>query len=101
MPLSAAGHDPKMINTDKKYATKVGCKGGRGGPVCSCEVAMTVLAVPDQPTTAPESAAKDASLPADVGTRRPASRSDRPEKKAKRFQPTGRVLGVEEVAWLD
>eukprot|EP00808_Paulinella_micropora_P026107 g50530.t1 len=62
---------------------------------------MTVLAVPDQPTTAPESAAKDASLPADVGTRRPASRSDRPEKKAKRFQPTGRVLGVEEVAWLD
>eukprot|EP00808_Paulinella_micropora_P003853 g53928.t1 len=26
MPLSAAGHDPKMINTDKKYATKVGCK---------------------------------------------------------------------------
>eukprot|EP00808_Paulinella_micropora_P017079 g43699.t1 len=26
MPLSAAGHDHKMINTDKKYATKVGCK---------------------------------------------------------------------------
>eukprot|EP00808_Paulinella_micropora_P029111 g70441.t1 len=26
MPLSAAGHDPKVISTDKKYATKVGCK---------------------------------------------------------------------------
>eukprot|EP00808_Paulinella_micropora_P011138 g22943.t1 len=75
------------------------------------DVAMTVLAVPDQPTTAPASAAKDASVPADVGTRRPASRSDRPEKKARKagaeesttrpFQPTGRVLGVEEVAWLD
>eukprot|EP00808_Paulinella_micropora_P026358 g64166.t1 len=24
--LQGARHDPKMINTDKKYATKVGCK---------------------------------------------------------------------------
>eukprot|EP00808_Paulinella_micropora_P026235 g2308.t1 len=82
--------------------------------VSVCVVVMTVLAVPDLPTTAPVSAAKDTSLPTDVDTRRPASRSDRPEKKARKageagaeegtprpFQPMGRMLGVEEVSWLD
>eukprot|EP00808_Paulinella_micropora_P024302 g21265.t1 len=75
---------------------------------------MTVLAVPDLPATASVSVPKDTSPPADVDTRRPASRSDRPEKKARKaseagvpeglptkFQPTGHVLGVEEVSWLD
>eukprot|EP00808_Paulinella_micropora_P019120 g13710.t1 len=79
-------------------------------------VAMTVLTVPDRylPTTVLVSAAKDTSPPTDVDTRRPASKSDRPEKKARKageagaeegtprpFQPMDRVPGVDEVSWLD